>query len=92
MFGASPLDNFRNQPSCEEKGAAVRRGILADALEQFARVNLERTGELHDIFNSEVAFAAFDPADVSRMNIRFFGKPFLRPLLFQSQLPNSFTK
>ena len=31
-----------------------------DALEQFARVNFQGTGELHDIFNSEVALPAFD--------------------------------
>ena len=31
------------------------------ALEQSAYINLERTGELHDIFNSEIAFPAFDP-------------------------------
>ncbi len=53
-----------------------------DALEQFARVNLERTGELHDIFNPEVAFAAFDPTNVCRMQARLFGKFFLRPFLF----------
>jgi hypothetical protein len=43
------------------------QGILADALKQFARVNLERTGELHDIFNPEVSFAAFDPTNVCRV-------------------------
>ena len=53
-----------------------------DALEQFARVNLQRTGEPHDIFNPEVSFAAFDPADVCRMQARLFGKFFLRPFLF----------
>jgi len=57
-------------------------GILADAFEQFARFNLERTGEPHDIFNAEVPFAAFDPADVCRMQARLFGKFFLRPFLF----------
>ncbi len=57
-------------------------GILVDTLEQFARVNLERTGELHDIFNPEVSFAAFNPTDVRRMKPGFFGKFFLRPLSF----------
>ncbi len=68
------------------------QAILADAFEQFARVNLERTGELHDIFNPEVSFTAFDPTNVCRMQARLFGKFFLRPFLFQSQLPDSFSK
>jgi hypothetical protein len=52
-------------------------GILADAFEQFARFNLERTGELDDVFNPEVSFAAFDPANVCRVQARFFGELFL---------------
>ena len=70
---------------CNAGMSSVQQGCSiesADALEQLARFNLERTGELHDIFNPEVAFAAFDPADVGRVKPGFFGKFFLRPLSF----------
>jgi hypothetical protein len=83
---------FFGRGSSEYGVIGSQAGILADALEQFARFNLERTGELHDIFNPEVPFAAFNPTDVRRMQARLFGKLFLRPFLFQSQLPNSFSK
>ena len=63
-----------------------------DALEELAHFNLERTGELHDIFHPDVSFAAFDPADVRPMQPRFFCQLFLRPFLFQSQLTNSFSE
>ncbi len=34
-----------------------------DTLEQFARVNLERTGELPDVFHSDISSATFDPTE-----------------------------
>jgi len=43
------------------------------ALEQSAYINLQRTGELHYIFHPYVSFAAFDPADISRMQARSIG-------------------
>jgi hypothetical protein len=116
MFGASPLDNFRNGGSSPSRHFHIERairfnssfnlgeqlaqkvngdrgssegmnsqaGILADALEQFAHVNLQGMGELHDIFNPEVPFAAFNPTNVCGVQPRFFGKFFLRPFLLQS--------
>ena len=54
------------------------------ALEQLAYINFQGTGELHDIFNAEVAFPAFDSANVCPMQPRFLGKLLLRPLLFDS--------
>ncbi len=43
------------------------------ALEQSAYINLQRTGELHYIFHPYVSFAAFDPADIRRMQARSIG-------------------
>jgi hypothetical protein len=57
---------------------------LVNALEQLSHINLERTGELHDVFHPHVAMAAFDPADVRCVHPGFFGKFFLRPFSFQS--------
>ena len=60
-FCASPLDKF------QEPLGSGQAGILVDAFEQSANVHPQGTGELHDIFNPEVSFAAFDPADVRPM-------------------------
>ena len=49
----------------------------ADAFEQLADINLERAGELHDIFHPHVSFPAFNPADVRRVKPAFFGELFL---------------
>jgi len=46
-------------------------GDLVNAFEQLANVNLERAGELHDVFHPNVSFAAFDPADVSCVKLPY---------------------
>jgi hypothetical protein len=48
-------------------GSPAPRMESRNALEQLAHANPKRTGELHDIFNPEVSFAALDPADVRPM-------------------------
>jgi len=73
--------------------ADVHAGVSSvNALEQLAYGNLESASELHDIFNPEVSFAAFNPADVRPMQPRFFGKFFLGPFSFESQFADSLPK
>jgi hypothetical protein len=49
----------------------LRSEGLPDEGSPLHAVNLQRTGELHDIFNPEVSFATFDPTNVCGVRVLF---------------------
>ena len=65
---------------------------LCDAVEKFGEWNFEGSGDTRSAENCRISNAAFDAADVGAIEVRLFGKGFLRKPQGLAPEPNIFTE
>jgi hypothetical protein len=73
-------------PGCQRLPSRV------NTAHQFGRQNLKSVGDSRDVVERYVSLAAFDRADVSRMQLRSLGQAFLRELARLPQSPHCCAK
>jgi hypothetical protein len=56
------------------------------------RLNIKCVGQVHDIEQTNIALAAFDPANIVSVKVRQLRQPLLREAAFRSQFSDTPTE